>query len=284
MEIVRSIREMQEFAKKWRANNLSIAFVPTMGALHDGHLELMREAKKTADICIVSVFVNPLQFGPNEDFARYPRPIETDIELCKMVGVDCMFLPEVHEIYSENFSTTVNVGVITEKFEGASRTSHFQGVTTIVTKLLLATNPDWMMMGQKDYQQVLVIQKMVSDLNFAVNVVMVPTKRDDDGLALSSRNKYLSDTERKTALQIRKALLIGKQLIEKGNKTSKSIEDAMQSVLQSVEGIRIDYCSVANAITLEKKTVLESKESVVLLIAAFVGSTRLIDNEVVDVP
>ncbi len=284
MEIVRSIREMQEFAKKWRANNLSIAFVPTMGALHDGHLELMHVAKKTADICIVSVFVNPLQFGPNEDFARYPRPIETDIELCKMVGVDCMFLPEVHEIYSENFSTTVNVGVITEKFEGASRTSHFQGVTTIVTKLLLATNPDWMMMGQKDYQQVLVIKKMVSDLNFAVNVVMVPTKRDDDGLALSSRNKYLSDTERKTALQIRKALLIGKQLIEKGNKTSKTIEDAMQSILQSVEGIRIDYCSVANAIILEKKTVLESKESVVLLIAAFVGSTRLIDNEVVDVP
>ncbi|MBL8005095.1 MAG: pantoate--beta-alanine ligase [Candidatus Kapabacteria bacterium] len=283
MEIVRSIREMQEYTKKWRANNLSIAFVPTMGALHDGHLELMRVAKKTADVCIVSVFVNPLQFGPNEDFARYPRPIEKDIELCKTVGVDGVFLPEVHEIYSENFSTTVNVGVITEKFEGASRTSHFQGVTTIVAKLLLATNPDWMMMGQKDYQQVLVIKKMVSDLNFPVNVVMVPTKRDDDGLALSSRNKYLSDSERKTALQIRKALLVGKQLIDNGSKTSKSIEDAMQSVLQSVEGIRIDYCSVANAKTLEKKNELESKESVVLLIAAFVGTTRLIDNEVVDV-
>lgn len=283
MEIVRSIREMQEYAKKCRANDLTIAFVPTMGALHEGHLELMKVAKKSAEICIVSVFVNPLQFGPNEDFARYPRPIEKDIELCKNEGVDCLFLPEASEIYPENFSTTVTVGIITEKFEGASRTSHFQGVTTIVAKLLLATLPDYMMMGQKDYQQVLVLRKMVADLNFSVSVVMVPTKRDEDGLALSSRNKYLSAEERTIALQIRKALLAGKLLIDNGEKTSESVEKRMQSILQSVDGIRIDYCSIANALTLEKKKLLESKESVVLLIAAFVGTTRLIDNEVVDV-
>lgn len=272
---------MQEFAKLCKVNQQTIAFVPTMGALHEGHLELMKVAKKSTDICIVSIFVNPLQFGPNEDFARYPRPIEKDLELCKSVGVDCLFLPEVSEMYPHSFSTTVNVGSITENFEGTSRTSHFQGVTTIVAKLLLATTPNVLLMGQKDYQQVLVIQKMVSDLNFDVTVTMVPTKRDEDGLALSSRNKYLSSEERITALLLRKALLRGKEVIENGETSSEVIENEMKSVLKADEGIRIDYCSLASSSSLEKKKCFERNETVVLLIAAFVGTTRLIDNEVV---
>jgi len=274
---------MQEFARLCKVNQQTIAFVPTMGALHEGHLELMKVAKKTADICIVSIFVNPLQFGPNEDFTQYPRPIERDLELCKTVGIDCMFLPESSEMYPQSFSTTVNVGSITENFEGASRTSHFQGVTTIVAKLLLAITPDIMLMGQKDYQQVLVIQKMVADLNFDVTVTMVPTKRDEDGLALSSRNKYLSSEERITALHIRKALLRGKEVIEYGEVTSEVIENEMKSVLKADVGIRIDYCSIASSSSLERKKSFERNEFVVLLIAAFVGTTRLIDNEVVKI-
>lgn len=281
MQIIRTIQEMQSISKQWAIHGKNIAFVPTMGALHEGHLELMKEAKKNADVCIVSIFVNPMQFAPNEDFSKYPRPIEKDMELCISVGVDCLFLPEAFEIYPDGFSTTVVVSRITEPFEGSSRKTHFQGVTTIVAKLLFATNPNAMYMGQKDYQQVLVLQKMVKDLNIDVEIVMVPTKRDADGLALSSRNKYLSSQERITALQIRKALLKGKELIENGEKSSEVIENEMITVLNSINGLKIDYCSVANANTLEKIMTFNGKKSVVLLIAAFVGSTRLIDNEVV---
>lgn len=281
MQIIRTIQEMQSISKQWTINGKNIAFVPTMGALHEGHLELMKEAKKNADICIVSIFVNPMQFAPNEDFSKYPRPIEKDMELCISVGVDCLFLPEASEIYPDGFSTTVIVGGITERFEGASRKTHFQGVTTIVAKLLFATNPRAMYMGQKDFQQVLVLQKMVKDLNIDVEIVMVPTKRDVDGLALSSRNKYLSSSERVIALSIRKALVAAKSIIQSGETNHSAIESFLRTEIEKNEGIRIDYATIADASTLEQRDSYNPTETVVLLIAAYVGTTRLIDNEVV---
>jgi pantoate--beta-alanine ligase len=281
MQIIRTIQEMQSISKQWTINGKNIAFVPTMGALHEGHLELMKEAKKNADICIVSIFVNPMQFAPNEDFSKYPRPIEKDMELCISVGVDCLFLPEATEIYPDGFSTTVVVSGITERFEGASRKTHFQGVTTIVAKLLFATNPRAMYMGQKDFQQVLVLQKMVKDLNIDVEIVMVPTKRDVDGLALSSRNKYLSSSERVIALSIRKALVAAKSIIQSGETNHSAIESFLRTEIEKNEGIRIDYATIADASTLEQRDSYNPTETVVLLIATYVGTTRLIDNEVV---
>ncbi len=284
MKVISTIEGMQNHSDLLKSKGKSISFVPTMGALHEGHLELVRKAKEIAHYCIVSIFVNPLQFGPHEDFTKYPRPIEEDIAKCKSIGADCLFIPETEDLYPDGFSTAVTVGVVTEKFEGVSRTSHFQGVTTVVTKLLLATKPTIVLFGQKDFQQVLVLRKLIRDLNFGIQIEMVPTKRDSDGLALSSRNKYLTSEDRESALYIRKALLEGKNYIESGEKRRKIINAAMLLILRSTSAIHIDYVSSAIANTLEEPESFESGEVIVLLVASFVGKTRLIDNEIVRIP
>ena len=284
MKVISTIEGMQNHSDLLKSKGKSISFVPTMGALHEGHLELVRKAKEIAHYCIVSIFVNPLQFGPHEDFTKYPRPIEEDIAKCKSIGADCLFIPETEDLYPDGFSTAVTVGVVTEKFEGVSRTSHFQGVTTVVTKLLLATKPTIVLFGQKDFQQVLVLRKLIRDLNFGIQIEMVPTKRDSDGLALSSRNKYLTSEDRESALYIRKALLEGKNYIESGEKRRKIINAAMLLILRSTSAIHIDYVRSAIANTLEEPESFESGEVIVLLVASFVGKTRLIDNEIVRIP
>jgi len=284
VKVISTIEGMQNHSDLLKSKGKSISFVPTMGALHEGHLELVRKAKEIAHYCIVSIFVNPLQFGPHEDFTKYPRPIEEDIAKCKSIGADCLFIPETEDLYPDGFSTAVTVGVVTEKFEGVSRTSHFQGVTTVVTKLLLATKPTIVLFGQKDFQQVLVLRKLIRDLNFGIQIEMVPTKRDSDGLALSSRNKYLTSEDRESALYIRKALLEGKNYIESGEKRRKIINAAMLLILRSTSAIHIDYVSSAIANTLEEPESFESGEVIVLLVASFVGKTRLIDNEIVRIP
>jgi len=284
VKVISTIEGMQNHSDLLKSKGKSISFVPTMGALHEGHLELVRKAKEIAHYCIVSIFVNPLQFGPHEDFTKYPRPIEEDIAKCKSIGADCLFIPETEDLYPDGFSTAVTVGVVTEKFEGVSRTSHFQGVTTVVTKLLLATKPTIVLFGQKDFQQVLVLRKLIRDLNFGIQIEMVPTKRDSDGLALSSRNKYLTSEDRESALYIRKALLEGKNYIESGEKRRKIINAAMLLILRSTSAIHIDYVRSAIANTLEEPESFESGEVIVLLVASFVGKTRLIDNEIVRIP
>ena len=275
--LIRKIKDMKEIVKRLKKEGKTVGFVPTMGYLHEGHISLIRCSKKDNDITVVSIFVNPIQFGKNEDLDRYPRDLERDIEICKKEGVDYVFHPSVGEMYPEGFSTYVQVEGITERLCGAFRPVHFRGVTTVVTKLFNIVQPDRAYFGEKDYQQLKVIQRMVKDLNMDVEVIGCPIIREEDGLALSSRNKYLTSEERKSALSISKALFKAKQMFENGEKDPVKIVDEMKKIISSQPLVKeIQYIEIVDPETLTPKKRLEKGD--VIAVAVFVGNTRLIDN------
>jgi len=277
MEVIREVRRMQEIALDLRRTGKTIGFVPTMGYLHEGHLSLVRAARKDCDLVMISIFVNPLQFGPREDFATYPRDLERDLRLAEAEGVDYVFVPSVEEMYPQGFSTYVEVtGELTEKMCGRSRPGHFRGVTTVVMKLFQIVQPTKAYFGQKDAQQALVIKRMVQDLNVPVEVITCPIVREEDGLAMSSRNVYLNPEERKQALALPQALNAGKELVEKGERDPQKVRERILEVLQNSPGVRVDYVEVCNG---ENLADLEKLKGPVLLAAAvWVGKARLIDN------
>ncbi|MBI2848686.1 MAG: pantoate--beta-alanine ligase [Chloroflexi bacterium] len=253
-----------------------VGFVPTMGYLHEGHLALVRRARQENDFSVASIFVNPTQFGPQEDFQRYPRDPERDLAMLSQEGVDLVFLPSVEEIYPAGFGTYVEVGRLGHILEGASRPDHFRGVATVVAKLFHIVQPTRAYFGQKDAQQVAVIERMVADLNMDVGIVRVPTVREADGLAMSSRNVYLSPPERQAALVLWRAMEEAKRLWESGRRNGDHIREAMRRIMKEEPLAIIDYVSVADAHTLEE---LEEAQSPALVsLAVWIGKTRLIDN------
>jgi len=276
MEVFRTVAEVQEKCEQIRFSGKSLAFVPTMGFFHQGHLELMKAARKIADKVIISIFVNPTQFGPTEDFETYPRDTEGDLVKAREVGVDIAFVPSVEEIYPEGFQTMVKVQRVTQHLCGLSRPGHFDGVTTVVAKLFNITKPHVAVFGQKDYQQLTVITRMVKDLNFDIKIVGVPTVREPDGLAMSSRNSYLTPQQRKSALCLKKSLDLATEMVSRGERKADEIKRAVQELILNHPFTKIDYVSVCDPVTLEDVDVLRG--NTLLALAVRVGKTRLIDN------
>ena len=275
--LIRKIKDMKQITKRLKKEGKTIGFVPTMGYLHEGHVSLIRCSKKDNDITVVSIFVNPIQFGKNEDLDRYPRDLERDVEICTKEGVDYVFYPSADEMYPEGFSTYVEVEGITQRLCGAFRSGHFKGVTTVVAKLFNIVQPDRAYFGEKDYQQLKVIQKMVRDLNIDVEVIGCPLIREKDGLALSSRNKYLTPEERKSALSISRALFRAKQMFESGEKDPSKVVNEVKRIISSQPLVKeIQYVEVVDPEELTPKKKLEKGD--VVAVAVFVGNTRLIDN------
>ncbi|MCS6807726.1 MAG: pantoate--beta-alanine ligase [Bacteroidota bacterium] len=278
MQQITSAHDIQRVVLAARREGKRIGVVPTMGYLHDGHASLMRAARAACDIVIATIFVNPLQFAPSEDFTRYPRDIERDRQIAEEAGCNILFTPTSEEMYPEGFKTTISVGGVSAPFEGIFRPTHFNGVATVVTKLFILTQPDKAFFGQKDYQQCLVVKKLVRDLAMPVEVVMCPTQRESDGLAMSSRNMYLSAEERSRATILYAALQAAQQFIMQGNRTRLSIEAVLRDVLLSVHDITIDYAAAADSEDLSQPDEFAPQQGIVLLVAARIGSTRLIDN------
>lgn len=249
-----------------------------MGFLHEGHLSLIRKSKKTCNATIVSIFVNPTQFGPSEDFKSYPRDVERDNKLLESEGVDYIFLPSTEEIYTNNFQTFVNVENITKKLEGEFRPTHFRGVSTIVLILFNCVQPDYAFFGQKDAQQLAVIKQMVQDLKLNVKIIGCPIVREEDGLAMSSRNVYLSLTERKEALILHRSLELAKKIISSGEKSVNVILSEMNQLISKTPSSKLDYIKIVEADTFEITDELKSDEEYYILIACKIGKTRLIDN------
>jgi pantoate--beta-alanine ligase len=276
MRILTTIAETQSACAQVRDDGWVLGLVPTMGALHAGHISLVHAAREVCDAVAVSIFVNPTQFGPNEDFAKYPRTFERDCALLEAEGVDLLFAPGVEEMYPAGVSTFVNVEGVSERLDGASRPGHFRGVTTVVSKLFHIVGPQKAFFGQKDAAQVAVLRKMVRDLNFPLEMVICPIVREPDGLAMSSRNRYLAEKERRQALVLRRSLRQVEKLAAAGEKSSQKLIDAAREVLASESEVRIDYVSVVNPDTLED--VADTGSGALAAVAAFVGTTRLIDN------
>lgn len=276
MFVVENIKEIREIVKREKQAGKSIGFVPTMGYLHEGHLSLIKKAKEQNDFVVVSVFVNPTQFGAGEDYETYPREIERDSNLAKSVGADIVFNPSVEEMYPEGYQTDVEVQKITKMLCGASRPGHFKGVTTVVCKLFHIVNPDRAYFGQKDAQQVAVIQQMVRDLHMDLKIISCPIVREIDGLALSSRNTYLNEEERKAGLILSKSLFKAQVMIENGEHDGVKIRDFIIGNIDKEPLANIDYVEVLNAYSLEK--VDELKGEILIAIAVKIGKTRLIDN------
>ncbi len=277
MRIIYEPNEMQEIAKKYREWNKKIGFVPTMGYLHEGHLSLVRQAKQENDVVFVSIFVNPTQFAPNEDLDKYPRDIKRDEELLRKEGVDFLFYPTVDNMYPDGFQTYVNVEELTKVLEGASRPTHFKGVTTVVLKLFNITKPHRAYFGQKDAQQLIVIKRMVEDLNVDIDIVGMPIVREEDGLAMSSRNKYLNEEDRKEAVCLYQSLQKAKELIESGIDDTNTIKTEMKKTIESYKTPKIDYININSLTTLEELNKIKKNDTLISL-AVFVGKTRLIDN------
>lgn len=277
MQIVHTITDVRTVIKSQRSKGKSIGFVPTMGYLHDGHLSLMREAKKKTDFVVVSIFVNPTQFGPNEDLASYPRDLERDASLCRSAEVDLIFAPSVEEMYPEGYSTFVECeGEITKRLCGATRPTHFKGVTSVVSKLFNIVMPDKAFFGQKDAQQVAVIEKMVRDLNYDLEIVPCPIVREADGLAMSSRNTYLSESERKEALVLSQALMLARTQINAGERSAEVLIRKMKDKIEESPSATIDYISIVDAGTLDPLETLN--DDFLVALAVKIGKTRLIDN------
>ncbi len=279
MQQIKRTQEIQAFALKNRRAGKSIALVPTMGFLHDGHLELMRKARDKADLVIVSIFVNPIQFGPNEDLDRYPQDLKGDLAKCRAVGVDVVFTPTNEDLYPDLFQTSVEVKEITKGLCGAGRPTHFQGVTTVVSKLFNLTLPDTAFFGEKDFQQLAVIRRMVADLNFPIEIVGVPIVRESDGLAMSSRNAYLPSRERNEASAIFTALNHAKDLYRQGNKDSENLcQTVLEKLGKELESpFQVEYIKIYDAWNLTEINGLITTPAV-LLIAVHLAGTRLIDN------
>jgi len=282
MRIVSTIAEARAAVRALRTNGRSIGLVPTMGALHAGHVSLVRAAREQCDAVVVSIFVNPTQFGPNEDFAKYPRTWDADCALLESEGVDLILAPIATEMYPAGASTFVEVEGVSDRLDGASRPGHFRGVSTVVAKLFHIVSPDKAFFGQKDAAQVAVLRKMVRDLNFDLELVVCPTVREADGLALSSRNRYLSVEERRQALVLSRALQRVEERVAQGVLDAATLIDDALAVLASEPGIRLDYFKVVDPDTLED--VADVRNSALAAIAVFVGPTRLIDNAVIAPP
>ncbi len=279
MKLVDSISRMSTLAKILKKEGKSIGFVPTMGYLHNGHMSLVNSAKKHTDVVVMSIFVNPIQFGPKEDFERYPRDFKHDEQLASEAGVDVIFYPSTKEMYPDGYATFVNVERLTDGLCGASRPRHFMGVTTVVAKLFGIVKPDVAYFGQKDAQQAAVIRKMARDLNMGVEVKIMPIVREKDGLAMSSRNTYLSELERKDALGLYQSLKKAESLVADGETDAKRIMKIMKEAIAARPAVKIEYISIVDAKELvELETI--TKEALIA-VAAHVGKTRLIDNIIV---
>lgn len=276
MKVTGKIHEIREEIKGWKKAGLTVGFVPTMGYLHEGHASLMKEAKKQCDKVVVSIFVNPMQFGVNEDLDSYPRDLEADKVLCQQVGVDLIFHPQVEEMYAEGFCSFVDMDGLTKELCGKSRPIHFRGVCTVVNKLFNIVQPHKAFFGQKDAQQLAVICRMVKDLNMDIEVIGCPIIREEDGLAKSSRNTYLNEEERKAALILSKTIFMGEELVRKGERSSIKLLSLMREMLASEPMAEIDYVEAVSMDTIEKIQILEG--NVLVAIAVKIGRTRLIDN------
>lgn len=276
MEIVKTAELMQKRAEAVRLAGHVIALVPTMGFFHEGHLELMRVGKKKSDMLFISIFVNPSQFGPAEDFAQYPKDIEGDLAKARELGVDIVFMPSAEEMYPNGFQTNIHVKKMTQRLCGISRPGHFDGVTTVVNKLFNITKPHLAVFGQKDYQQLAVINRMVKDLNMDIKLTEVPIVRESDGLAMSSRNSYLSPEERKSALCLKESLDLAAVLFQKGEREAIVIIGAIKLLIQGYAHTHVEYINLCDPVTLEDIHTL-GKETL-LALAVKVGQTRLIDN------
>ncbi len=280
MRVYERVSDIRAAVLALRQQGRTAGFVPTMGALHAGHVSLMQASRKDCDATAVSIFVNPTQFGPNEDFQRYPRPRDADLELCEQAGVDLVFYPQVEEMYPSGPQTTIEVAGLSDVWEGAIRPGHFRGVATVVAKLFLAAPAEKAYFGQKDYQQQLILRRMVRDLHFPVEIVTCPILRDADGLALSSRNAYLSPEERRVGLAIPQALGEAKRAFESGQRNPCELQKLLRSGLTSEPGLTVDYAVVVDAETLAELDAPQPR--MVALVAARAGKTRLIDNEVLE--
>lgn len=276
MKIIETIAELKTALNEERNRGKSVGLVPTMGYLHEGHLSLMRRAELQNDVVVASIFVNPTQFGPNEDLDAYPRDLKRDLSLAESVGVDYLFAPKPNEIYPKGFSTYVEIGSMAEILCGASRPGHFRGVLTVVLKLFNIAQPNKAYFGKKDYQQLALIKKMASDLNLSIEIVALETVRESDGLALSSRNKYLTEEERKAAAALSQGLFAVKAEFERGETESARLAGLAKSFIEKEELIDLEYLTICDNISLEPLTRL--KASAVMLLAAKVGKARLIDN------
>lgn len=281
MKVVKKIDELRNVIKQEKIKGNKIGFVPTMGYLHDGHLSLIKKSKEDNDVTVCSIFVNPTQFGPGEDLDKYPRDIERDMKLLKENKCDILFYPDVKEMYPNGFYTKVTLSILTDKLCGKSRPGHFDGVATVVTKLINIVNPDSAYFGMKDYQQLLVIKRVVEDLNLDVNIVGCPIVRENDGLAMSSRNVYLTEKERESALSLSKSFKLVSQLIEKGIKNPQEIKQEVCKFIETHPFTKIDYVELVDIDTLENLN--ELKDKFLLALAVFVGKARLIDNKIFEI-
>lgn len=279
MKISGSIKETRDMVKEWKAQGLSVALVPTMGYLHEGHKSLMERARKENDKVVVSIFVNPMQFGPNEDLDAYPRDLERDSKICEATGVDWIFHPEVSEMYGPDFHGFVDMTVLPEKLCGASRPVHFKGVQTVVTKLFHIIPAQRAYFGQKDAQQLAIIRRMVIDLDFDIEIIGCPIIREEDGLAKSSRNTYLSEEERRQAVILNESLNDAMQAIEAGEKDAAKVKEIITAKLSTCPLAKIDYVEVVSFDNIQPIEKIEG--AVLIAIAVYIGTTRLIDNRII---
>ena len=279
MKIVETVKEVREQVKEWKKQGLTVGFVPTMGYLHEGHKSLMDAARKGNDKVVVSIFVNPMQFGPTEDLATYPRDLDHDAALCESAGVDLIFHPEPEEMYEKDFCSFVDMTGLTEGLCGKTRPIHFRGVCTVVNKFFNIVTPDRAYFGQKDGQQLAVIKRMVRDLNMDIEIVGCPIVREEDGLAKSSRNTYLSPEERKAALILSKTVALGKELA-KTEKDANKVVEAMKKNIETEPLAKIDYVEAVDALSMAPVEKLEG--TCMLAMAVYIGKTRLIDNTLIN--
>ena len=279
MKIVSTVEQVREEVKKWRQQGLTVGLVPTMGYLHEGHKSLIDKAVAQNDKVVVSVFVNPIQFGPTEDLATYPRDLERDAALCEDAGAALIFHPEKEDMYFDDFCTYIDMDGLTKGLCGKTRPIHFRGVCTVVGKLFNIVHPDRAYFGQKDAQQLAVVRRMVRDLNFDLEIVGCPIIREEDGLAKSSRNTYLSEEERKAAVILHKGLVKGEELVSAGEKDVKKVLDAITEIIESEPLARIDYVEAVDFDNIETIDTIEG--SVLVAVAVYIGKTRLIDNFIV---
>lgn len=276
MEIIQSPEQMQQLMASARANGQLVAFVPTMGFLHEGHVSLLREGRKRGDLLVLSIFVNPTQFGQGEDFETYPRDLDKDCALAKQTGVDLIFAPTAAQMYPQGYATEVNVTGITQGLCGASRPTHFRGVCTVVAKLFNIVQPHAAIFGAKDFQQLAVVRRMTRDLNLPIEIVGMPIHREADGLAMSSRNVYLSTEQRQQGLALSQGLALARRLVDQGESDCSSIIGQVKQLLSAQSQLRIDYVAICHQQTLAPQSRVDTDS--VLLLAAYVGQTRLIDN------
>ena len=282
MRIATRVDEMKSIAEEYRKKGKRISFVPTMGYLHEGHLSLVDIARKDGDICVVSIFVNPIQFGPGEDYERYPRDVERDERLLEQRGCDVLFYPSASEMYPEDFLTRVRVEKLSSILCGKSRPGHFEGVTTVVLKLFNIVKPHVAVFGEKDYQQLVIIKRMVRDLNLDVEIVAGKIIREKDGLAMSSRNVYLDPVERKQATCLFRSMLLAQDMVKAGIRDTKTIVEAVGGFIKKFDRARIDFVKIVHPDTLEE--IEEIHDRARILLAVYFGKARLIDNMEIDVP